>query len=253
MWMLLHGFMGAPASWDAVISVAGFDGQTIRPRLLGHGDDWARNTSKSFETEVDRLGALAAQMTEPRYLGGYSLGARVGVGLLARYPDLFAGALLIGLHPGLEDESARRSRRALDQGRAETLRGQGVSAFVDAWERLPLFATQARLSEATAATQRQIRTGHDAEGLARSLEVLGLGSMPHYPIGAWAQKPAITLMAGELDPKFRDLALLASNSAPGIEVVIVEGAGHNLLIEGARQVAREIKELEARATGWRLR
>ena len=247
MWMLLHGFMGAPASWDGVVAAAGFDEKPVRPRLLGHGEDWARTTSASFEAEVERLGALAAQMAEPRYLGGYSLGARVGLGLLATYPNLFAGALLVGLHPGLDDPSARRARQSLDRDRAARLREKGVSAFVDEWERLPLFATQKSLSEVTAASQRRIRLGQEAEGLARSLEMLGLGSMPQYPIDVWGEKLTITLMAGALDPKFVDLALRASDSAHGIETVIVEGAGHNLLIESPGEVAQEMRRVEARA------
>lgn len=247
MWMLLHGFMGAPESWNEVVSAAGLKEKPLMPRLLGHGDDWDCNASASFEAEVDRLGKLAAAMSEPRHLAGYSLGARVAIGLLATHPELFAGALLVGLHPGLDDDPARRSRQSLDQSRAAKLRGEGVSAFVDEWERLPLFATQNKLSKPAAAAQRRIRIAHDAEGLARSLEVLGLGSMPRYPITLWTEKPAITLMAGELDPKFRELALGATDSACGMETVIVEGAGHNLLIEAPADVAREMQGVEARA------
>ena len=180
MWMLLHGFTGAPASWSPVIARAELARSPIVPWLAGHGPDWRERAVASFDEEVERLCALASTMPRPRYVGGYSLGARVAAGMLARSPGLFEGAVLVGVHPGLGDEEARQARRAADEGRAARLRAEGVRAFVADWEQQPIFASQERLPETVRAEQRETRLGHDAEGLARSLEALGLGRMPRY-------------------------------------------------------------------------
>lgn len=247
MWMLLHGFTGAPRSWDAALASANLEEEPLRPSLSGHGESWKERASGTFAGEVERLAKVASEMSSPRFLGGYSLGARLAFGLLATYPRLFDGALLIGLHPGLADEASRQSRRVLDQERASVLRHQGLHAFLDSWEKLPLFETQRTLPEDIMSSQRRIRTDHESEGLAHSLDVLGLGSMPSYRSTAWSGHTPITLMSGALDTKFRDIARTLDEETPEIEAVIVERAGHNLLLEAAPQVAREMRRLEARA------
>lgn len=249
MWMLLHGFAGSPRSWNAVVSSASIDHEPVRPALLGHWPGWREAERTSFGAEVDRLAEIAVTMNRPRFLGGYSLGARVGLGLLATHRDLFDAALLIGLHPGLTDSTARRARLSIDAERAALLRSQGVHAFVESWEKLPLFDTQRTLPEEIIREQREIRSSHHAEGLARSLEVLGLGSMPSYADDAWDANAQIVLMAGALDAKFRNLALELAEGRPKVDAILVNEAGHNLLLEAAPTVAQKMQLLEAHAKG----
>jgi 2-succinyl-6-hydroxy-2,4-cyclohexadiene-1-carboxylate synthase len=247
MWMLLHGFTGAPASWSSVIAHAELEHAPVVPLLAGHGPDWREREVASFDEEITRLCALASTMPPPRYVGGYSLGARVAAGMLAIAPGLFEGAVLVGVHPGLDDEEARRARQAVDEGRATRLRAEGLDAFVADWEQQPLFSSQRTLPEEVRAKQREIRLHHDADGLARSLEVLGLGCMPRYADALSATRVPITLMAGAEDAKFRALGndLAARNQETGC--IIVEGAGHNLLLEAPDAVAEAMAGVERRA------
>ena len=104
----------------------------------------------------------------------------MALGLLVEHPHRFDAAVLIGVHPGLRGEKARRERRGLDAERARRLRTEGLRAFVDAWESLPLFESQREVSEEAIRTQRAIRLDHDGEGLAHAMEVLGLAEMPDY-------------------------------------------------------------------------
>jgi 2-succinyl-6-hydroxy-2,4-cyclohexadiene-1-carboxylate synthase len=238
MWMLLHGFTGSPRSWDPVIARATLDQAPLRPALLGHRSDWRELEVASFADEVRRLSALAS-----------SLGARLAAGMLAAAPDLFDAAVLIGLHPGLADEEARRERREADAARAYALRTRGVAAFVSDWEKQPLFGTQAGLCAETREQQRRIRLQHDPEGLARSLEVLGLGAMPFYGRVLSKTTVPVTLMAGSLDTKFRDLATDLAGRSAQVESISVEGAGHNLLLEAREAVAEALRRAETRAAG----
>ncbi|MDH3200899.1 MAG: alpha/beta fold hydrolase [Myxococcales bacterium] len=245
MWMLLHGFMGSPRSWDRVLSACDSPDEPTVPQLLGHGDDWKRNRVASFEEEVSRLLAIATTMTRPRYLCGYSMGARVALGMLVRGSDLFEGAILVGAHPGLDDAEARTERRAADAKRARELRREGLVGFVDAWEAQPLFASQRRLPSPVLEVQRQIRLSHDAEGLAACLEVLGLAEMPSLGAALSSFEIPITLMAGALDTKF---ATIAENLSSKVDLLqIVEGVGHNVVLEAPEVVAMALKTREQRA------
>ena len=51
----------------------------------------------------------------------------------------------------------------------------------------------------------------------------------------------VTLLAGDLDAKFRDLAQQMARIAPHAELTIVEGAGHDLLLERPELVTELIR------------
>ena len=163
------------------------------------------------------------------------------------HPGLFDAALLIGVHPGLRDELQRAERRAVDSERARALRAEGVEAFVASWEELPLFESQCELPASVREQQRSVRLAHDAEGLATSLEVLGLGAMQSFE-GALAEgKVPVSLMAGERDSKFAAIASELAERHPRVDGTLVEGAGHNLLLEAPERVASELLRIEERA------
>ena len=155
-------------------------------------------------------------------------------------------ALLIGVHPGLDDDELRNERRDLDAARANMLRTQGLRAFVTAWESQPLFQSQRQLSEEAKQQQRDIRLSQHPEGLARSLEALGLAAMPSYADALASIQVPMTLMAGAHDEKFRDIAVDLSEGRPGVECLIVDGAGHNLLLEASGAVSMALSRLERR-------
>jgi 2-succinyl-6-hydroxy-2,4-cyclohexadiene-1-carboxylate synthase len=238
--VLLHGFTGSPASFDGVVEALPVTMPVLRPTLLGHGA--AGGDAGSFEAEVDRL---AAQVGESGFrrpvLCGYSLGGRVALGLLARHPSLFARAVIVGAHAGLATEAERAARIESDERWATLLEQEGFAAFVDAWERQPLFATQAELPEAVTRRQRAMRLAHDSSGLARALRVLGSGRMPDLRAGLRKVTVPVALVVGEADAKFRALARsLADEVLEGAEVRLVPGSGHNVVLEAPRAVGRAI-------------
>ncbi len=246
MWMLLHGFTGSPRSWSPVITQAELDRPPLIPALLGHGRDWRTTEVESFETEVTRLLSLVSNAESPRLLCGYSMGARVALGLLARQPSAFDAAVLIGVHPGLGDETVRTERRELDANRARLLREEGVARFVTAWEELPLFASQRALSPETLTNQRNIRLSHDAEGLARALQILGLGEMPDYRAAITSVETPITLVTGSRDAKFSEIARAITEENVHVEAELVDGVGHNVVLEKPAAIAAVLERVEGR-------
>jgi 2-succinyl-6-hydroxy-2,4-cyclohexadiene-1-carboxylate synthase len=238
--VLLHGFTGSPASFDGVVEALPATVRVLRPTLLGHGP--SGSGAGSFEGEVDRLAAQVGESGLRRpVLCGYSLGGRLALALLARHPSLFARAVIVAGHSGLTDPTERASRIEGDERWATLLEQEGIAAFVDAWERQSLFATQAELPEAVQKRQREMRLAHDPSGLARALRVLGLGRMPDLRGGLRKVTVPVTLVVGEADSKFRALARsLADGVFGGAEVRLVPGSGHNVVLEAPRAVARAI-------------
>lgn len=233
--VLLHGFAGAPSSFDAVL--AHLPGQrALCPALLGHGANAPGVTR--FEGELDRLAALMP--AEGAHLAGYSLGARLALGIALRHPQRVARLTLIGVNPGLPDEAERLARRRADAALAELLETQGLDAFLAVWTAQALFATQAQLDPTLRAGREAVRRACDPHELARSLRISGLSEMPDY----WPELPRLsaplTLLAGELDPKFTAIARAVQARVPGSRLVIAPGAGHDLLLERPDLVAVEL-------------
>lgn len=229
---LLHGFTQSPRSWDRVLELLA--GPSLRPALLGHG---APVVLETFDAEVDRLASL---LEEPVHLVGYSLGARLALGLLARHPSRVRSAVLIGCHPGLESDREREERVVSDERWARVAIDRGIEAFVSEWEKQPLLGGD----PASVAAQREVRLAHSPAGLAAALRVLGLGRMPSRWSALSAAACPVAMVVGERDVKFRQIAESVRRRAD-VRVHVVEGAGHNVVMDAPAALAEIVRSVEA--------
>lgn len=235
--LLLHGFAGAPAAWAGVVELAPEESLVAAAILPGHGRR-ADDVPANADAVLARLDAgLAALHRGPWRVAGYSLGARLALGLLARYPQRFLIAVLVAVNPGLHSDEERRERAVWERAWARVLREEGLDAFLAKWEVQPLFASQRELPQALRAAQRAVRRSHDPEGLARALEVLGLAAMPNYWPVLGEIKVPVRLVVGALDAKFRLLAETAVGCFSNARLHIVPGVGHNVPLEAPAAMA----------------
>jgi 2-succinyl-6-hydroxy-2,4-cyclohexadiene-1-carboxylate synthase len=236
--LLLHGFTGAPSSWDAIIAaLPGF--RCVAPWLTGHGQPPRALEVDGFEAEVDRLASLAPEQC---LIAGYSLGARLALGLLLRHPQRFRAAVLVSVNPGLEPDALRQERRERDAGWCRLLSESGLAGFVERWQAEPLFRSQSRLDEQTRAAERARRLAHTEVGLCHSLRVTGLGEMPSYWERLSEIRVSVSLLAGALDPRFCGIAEAVVGQLESGYFAEIPGAGHNLLLERPDLVASAISK-----------
>jgi 2-succinyl-6-hydroxy-2,4-cyclohexadiene-1-carboxylate synthase len=226
--LALHGFTGSPQSWDFLPTQPSV--RRFVPALVGHLGSSAGSEVIDFETEVDRLARLSAEAST-LHVVGYSLGARLALGFALRHPGRVSRLTLISAHPGLASEAERAQRRAADERWCDLLLKSGSLAFVDAWQAQPLWASQTGVAEEALSRKRRERLSHEPSGLARSLRVTGLAEMPNYRDALAKIERPITLIAGSLDEKFRELAEQMAKTVSHAELLIVERAGHDLLLE----------------------
>ncbi|MBN1609739.1 MAG: alpha/beta fold hydrolase [Polyangiaceae bacterium] len=237
--LFLHGFTGTPRCYRELLSrLPGV--VALVPALRGHAGHDEPGPPEPFEQEVARLAeCVRTEVAERVHLVGYSLGARLGLGLVLRRPDLIASATLVGLQPGLPSRAARERRARQDDEWVRLLEQRGIEAFVAAWERQPLFASQAMLAAEVREAQRTERLSHHPGGLAWALRSLGTARMPSY----WNELPRVRtpvhLMAGQLDAKFTQLGSRAACTLR-CRMTVVQGAGHNLVLERPDAVASAI-------------
>ena len=232
--LLLHGFTGSARSWQTLSAALAGRFQTIVPDLLGHGRSEAPADPARYrmdrcvadlEAALDRLGVEAVNVL------GYSMGGRVALHLAAACPGRVRALVLESASPGLATPEERAARIAADEALAGRLEREGLEAFNDYWERLPLFASQARLPAEIRAALRAQRLKNNPLGLANSLRGLGAGAQP----SLWERLPEIRtptlLIAGALDEKFTALARQMASRLPAAQLASVPDAGHAVHLE----------------------
>lgn len=219
--VLLHGFTQTGRLWGRFGEGLAASYTLVAVDLPGHSG------SDTVRADLPTSGRLVAEAVRGAVgdaacgLIGYSLGARVGLHVLAQSDLRVDRAALIGATGGIEDPEARASRRQLDEARADELEASGdVEGFLDSWLRGPLFE---RLGEGA---DRRERLRNSAAGLASSLRLCGTGTQE--PL--WESIPAIQCpllaLAGTDDARFAGHALRLARLAPSGVASLVPGGGH---------------------------
>lgn len=232
--VLLHGFTGSAANWAAHVQAFSLHYSVITVDLLGHGQTAAPSDPKRYCMEQiagDLAELLATVAPGAVNLLGYSMGGRLAIYFAGTYPHLVQRLLLESASPGLADPAARQVRLHNDERLAEQIESQGIAAFVERWERLPLFASQRSLPETVRTQLRTQRLRNRAQGLANSLRGMGTGAQP----SLWEQLSALSiptlLLIGELDPKFKVIAGQMAALLPQATIVTVPQVGHTIHLE----------------------
>lgn len=229
--VLLHGFAGSGASWDAVRAAAGVEAYpAITPDLRGHGAAKDRRPITVGGCVEDIL----AQAPERFVIAGYSLGGRLALHLALAAPERVSGIVLVGATAGIEDEGQRTTRRQADLALVDELERDGIDAFAVRWARQPLFAgdpTEIRMQQ-----KAEVRA-NDPEALAEVLRTLTPGFVP----AVWDRLGELTMpvwvVVGERDTRYVVLAQRFAAALPDAQIKIVPGAGHGLLREAPEAVA----------------
>lgn len=167
----------------------------------------------------------------PYDLIGYSMGGRIALHQALRAPDRVRRLVLESASPGLETEAERSARRRADSQLAASLEAEGVERFVDRWEALPLFASQARLAADIRDAHRARRLANDPRSLAAALRGLGTGSLPSLWERLDEVRMPVLLIAGALDQKFVAIGRRMERVMPDARLAIVPDAGHTVHLE----------------------
>jgi len=232
----LHGFTLHGGMFEHLAATAGI--AIAAPDLPGHG----RTTVDpiTLATAVDAISDLLATFAERPLLLGYSQGARVALQVAFTRCDLVGPMVLVSASPGLP-ERARRMRRAADEGLADRIERIGTERFIAEWLANPLVATDSVGPERRAA-DRAIRLENAAAGLAAALRGLGQAAVADSRERIADLPMPVVFVAGSEDQRYCEMAktMAATRNEPPI---VVEGAGHNVILEAPEAVAGVINDL----------
>ena len=243
--LFVHGFLGEAADWDRLraLLAPAVAGECFE--LPGHGaaPPVADTATNWFPAAADRLRTACSLLPAPPVVVGYSMGGRVALYTVVRYPGAASGLVLLGADPGLDDEAARAERRARDEALAYNLATSDDETAFDAWLRrwyaTPLFGHLNRHPAFDALLRRRRR--QRPESLAAALRGLSVSRQP----SLWDALPALPLpalfIAGAQDAKYRAVAeRIAAFGAPW-RAAICPGAAHAVHVEHPDAVAALIR------------
>lgn len=232
--VLLHGFTGSSANWQPLQQALATERTTIAIDLLGHGETDAPAVPARYAMEpaAQDLAELLARVTPgPIDLLGYSMGGRLALYFATAYPDRIRRLILESASPGLAEEAARQARIASDEALAARIEAQGIGAFVDYWEQVPLFASQRKLPAIAREKLREQRLRNRELGLANSLRGMGTGAQP----SLWDTLPLFDkptfLLTGALDTKFCAIAEQMVDRLPQADQMTIPDVGHTIHLE----------------------
>ena len=227
--LLIHGFTGRGSDWAPFLPSLRRVTTTISVDLLGHGrSESPRDPARhAVERQAEDLAAMLRGLAAaPADVVGYSLGARVAIRMAVAAPDVVGRLILESPSAGIADPADRAARRAADEQLAQLLDREGLSAFVDRWENLPLFASEGSLSAGARARLHAARLRNRAQGLAASLRGAGQGAMePLHDRLSSIAAPTLVI-GGSLDDTGSDRARKVAAAIPAAELAVVAGVGH---------------------------
>ena len=242
--VLLHGFTGSVRSWDSLRASLEGTNTVVAMDLPGHGrssspGDPQRYSLSRFSVDLARV--LDALGLERVCLLGYSMGGRAALRFALANRHRIHGLILESTSPGIEDAVARTERVRSDDELAGFIEREGVEAFVDRWERLPLWATQHSLPLDRRIALRAERLANDSRGLANSLRGAGAGRSEPVLEQLRELESPVLIVVGALDRAYvahgrRMMSVLAH-----ARLAAVEGAGHAVHLEKPSEFAAAVE------------
>lgn len=233
----LHGGMYRDLAERLGVTVAA-------PDLPGHGR--TAISPVTIASAVDVVAAVLALTPHPPLLLGYSQGGRIALQTALTHPHLIGSMLLVSTAPGLAPRD-RRLRREADAGLADRIESIGIERFIDEWLANPMTSTTSAAA-ARRNADKDLRLENTTQGLAAALRGMGQSAVADCSRQIPTLPMPIAFMAGSRDEKYAALATAMARSRDE-RPVLVEGAGHNVVLEASGAVAEAATDLLNRQNG----
>lgn len=238
--VLLHGFTSTMHTWEHVITALKENFTVIAIDLPGHGK--TVTPDRSMEKCCIDIAFILQTFHYPRvHMVGYSMGGRTALTFAQMYPKMVRSLTLESASPGLRTEQERLERKSMDEKLATRIKREGIEAFVDFWENIPLFASQKVLEQQVQARVRKERLSQKPSGLAMSLRHMGTGKQTSLWHTLQSCAVPIYLLVGAYDDKFVEINQEMVALFPDAQIDIIEGVGHAVHVEQPEVFVRHIK------------
>ena len=235
--LFLHGFLGSLHDWQNLCASLGNDYSCLLADLPWHGESaGVNNMPEAAQAIITLLDELDLKKV---FLYGYSLGGRLSLYLMLKYPHYFQRAILESASPGLKTEQQRSERIIHDEKLARRLESESMESFLSFWYAQPLFENLVSLNGFEKIYKRRLE--NSPQRMANALRTLGTGRQPSLWEEIKNNKIPVRLLVGEYDEKFINIAGEMSELNDKFTRMIINNSGHTVYIENSTAVIKNIK------------
>lgn len=238
--VFLHGFLGSCKDWDSVISCLPRHGSYHTITLPGHSGKSPCDFDESalyIRAEINKL-----NLAKSPILVGYSLGGRLMLYTLSKFPEIASGYVALAAHFGLGMASSKNERLKSDKIWAEMFRSLPFLDSLVQWYQQPLFLPfQKKVAFEKIVQDRSVL--HVPADVADMLLATSLGLQPDLISVFGLFGPRAVYVSGELDSKFLALSDALGEMYSTCDIRILPGVGHVLHLEAPDKIATIIKDV----------
>jgi 2-succinyl-6-hydroxy-2,4-cyclohexadiene-1-carboxylate synthase len=241
--LFLHGFLGHPDDWKNCLDFLAYDGPVYSLTLPGHlsmgppsVEDGFNDVSAYIKRYMDRLEISKCHII------GYSLGGRVAMHAVFKYPDLFESLTVLAASPGLYNVSEKQTRLAWDTLKVKQLRSKPLLQFLDEdWYSLSLFK-EFRACEAFQVALTH-RCEHDPENIAQTMMAMSPVLQPSFWKKLQHLSVPFTYIYGDNDSKYSGIANHLLETLRSDQIIGIADCGHVIHLEKPEELAHVLREI----------
>jgi 2-succinyl-6-hydroxy-2,4-cyclohexadiene-1-carboxylate synthase len=225
MVVALHGFLGAASDWDCFHGFQGVDLSLYNSLKLSQ---FAEKFNHDFACKS-------------KVLVGYSMGARLALHALINSPSAWKAAIIISGHPGLKSTHEKLARLKKDEYWLNRLATEKFDEIMSEWDAQTMFKKGFNFK------RKEENASHSK--IVQGLTYFSLGNQENVTETLSNLPMPILWIAGELDEKFKKIALNMKFLHKKSRIWIAENAYHRVpwevKIEFETQVKSFIKEINS--------
>ena len=229
----VHGFLGSGQDWQGLKNKSEHTQNLhwITPSLFDKSIDIQH--MQNYESTVSVLRDAYLQSVESHGPGsrkfiGYSLGGRLGLHWMAKYPKDFDHWVFLSTHPGLELELDRTLRLESDHKWIVALNELDQAGFMKLWNGQEVFKNSV--------IAKPTEKSWSPEHLKTALDQLSLARQKDFADAIRINEGKISWVVGRQDIKFLNLAEKLKKDAK-FDLHILNG-GHRIYLDCPEQILR---------------
>lgn len=192
--VFMHGFLGNSKSLSSLAQYFEDHFNVWVLDLPFHGNHTGYKY-QGWNHIIDELASLLIRFSD-LWIYGYSMGGRLTLGLLDRYPSLVKRAIIEASHPGLSSSEQRLERRQFEK--SIILKMDNFNQFLEDWYHGPLFGLSHEHIDTLKTLEYNTRADYE-----QALMIYGLSSQPSLDHVLKTDK--VVCIAGEQDHKYLKL------------------------------------------------
>jgi 2-succinyl-6-hydroxy-2,4-cyclohexadiene-1-carboxylate synthase len=228
--VFLHGFLGDPKEFEAIVSPINKAGLNCYSLDL--------NLAKSFSLKAmaDYVHEKLVKLNiKESHFWGYSMGGRVLLELFRNYPEMCESLTLESTSPGIIDPQERNNRVKMDADWANLIQTQ-PDTFLEKWYSQVLFSGFKKLNNYSSHLQSKEKALSPTH--AKMIMEASPGANPHYFKVIEAMSVPTLALVGQKDEKYVQMWGKLIDHTPqiaipnnNIDLKVVENSGHVIHLE----------------------